>query len=77
MIFISFYEISTAQLVRKNDNSIEVREFLLKELSSERYKELLYKLAERLRQETTFKVIITEKLNKTKNGKTKLIITEQ
>lgn len=76
LIFNSFSEITQGQILQKKDYSLDINLILQSEFDKSRESKLNEKLMERLGPQIRFNVSYVDSLIKTKNGKTKLIITE-
>lgn len=75
LIFNSFFEIAQAQIVQKKDTLL-VRLVLIENMNEARKAELVNKFKERVHDDFTIEILEVESLEKTKNGKAKLVIME-
>ena len=75
LIFNSFPEIAQAQIVQKQDTLL-VRLVLIEDMSQVRKTELVNKFKERTHEDFSIEILEVDSLEKTKNGKARLVIFE-
>ena len=75
LIFNSFAEIAQAQIVQKQD-TLSVRLVLIENMSQTRKTELVNKFKERVHEDFSIEILEVDSLEKTKNGKARLVINE-
>lgn len=75
LIFNSFSEIAQAQIVQKQDTLL-VRLVLIEDMSQARKNDLVNKFKERTHEDFSIEILEVDSLEKTKNGKARLVILE-